>query len=99
MFYFQLFPKKSKGTSDSRRASPSIMKTFTRLFSSDRTLIHEIHSMSVIITDEKWLKMRKTSKVTVMDFMKALQYSTTIIERALSTSPTSVFEFKRACIS
>jgi hypothetical protein len=99
MFYFQLFPHNSIGTTDLRRAQPHIMKIFARLNLADQPTIHEIHSMAAIEMNEKWTEMSKNSKVTVMDFMKALIYATYFIENVLYTNPESLFEFKRACVN
>jgi ELMO domain-containing protein len=95
-YYFQLLPRKALGTSDCRRAPPAVMKVFARLNIEDQNTLNEIHSMSSIKMHENWSKMRESSAVTVMDFMKALVSATYTIENALLAKPKTLLDFKRS---
>lgn len=95
-YFFQLFPRDFKGTSDWRRAPPRAMRTFARLNESEPIVIYEIHAMTAIKMDKIWKELRKKPGITVMDFMQALISATYALERVLNQSPGNVFELKKA---
>lgn len=95
MYFFQLLPKKSLGTSDSRRANPWIMKIFARLNESDQGVIHFLHAVGIVFMHRHWNQEKATKNVTVMDFIQSLLAGTRYIEQLLENNPSDLNHLKR----
>ncbi|CAG9325342.1 unnamed protein product [Blepharisma stoltei] len=94
MYFFQIFSRNTIVMND-RRAPPRVMKAFCALNAQDQSAIDELYVATVIRMHKDWIEISKSKNVTIMDFRRAIDSSTTHMEGILRGMPENMLELKR----
>mmetsp|Transcript_10210 Transcript_10210/g.10150 ORF Transcript_10210/g.10150 Transcript_10210/m.10150 type:complete len:132 (-) Transcript_10210:35-430(-) len=94
MYFFQIFSRNTIVAND-RRAPPRVMKAFCVLNAQDQSAIDELYVATVIRMHRDWIEISKNKNVTIMDFRRAIDSSTTFMEGILRGMPENMLELKR----